>query len=212
MQAERTDCRSWRKTHLACDSTQRSPCFQGSHVGKIVLAPEAAGASDEGLVVVTGGTGGLGVHIASWLTAHKVQLFRSAYAGSEQANLRCTNGRHSLSMAQGCQHICLLARTGHARAPAGGPLYAALTSAAMVTIAQCDAADTEEAVSFLAEHGTSGRRTPLLRGVMHCGGVLRDAAMRSQTLDGLREVAAPKAAATTLWHRLLLACPTTQQV
>ncbi len=113
--------------------------------------------------------------------------------------------------AQGWQHICLLARTGHAAAPAGSPLRAALTSAAMVTVTRCDAADRGEVVSFLTEHGASGKRMPL-RAVMHCGGVLRDAALQRQTLASLRQVASPKAAAGTLWHRLLLAYPTAQQV
>jgi len=126
--------------------------------------------------------------------------------------LRWTSGaKHSCLMAQGCRHICLLARTGHAQAPAGSPLRAALASAASVTVARCDATDCEEVVSLLTEHGASDKRMPL-RGVMHCGGVLRDAALQRQTLASLREVASPKAAAGALWYRLLQAYPTAQQV
>ena len=113
--------------------------------------------------------------------------------------------------AQGCRHICLTSRTGHARALAGGPLHAALNGAAMVVIARCDAASQEEVISLCAERDVAGRRVPM-RGIIHCGGVLRDAPLRRQTLAGLREVTSPKAAASTLWHRLLWVYPTAQQV
>ena len=45
---------------------------QGSHVGKIVLTPKATEYGSEGLTIVTGGTGGLGAHVAAWLAGHKV--------------------------------------------------------------------------------------------------------------------------------------------
>ena len=114
-------------------------------------------------------------------------------------------------IAQGRRRICLIARTGHAVAVAGSPLCAALTGAAMVTITRCDAANLEEVTSLLAELGASNKRIPV-RDIMHCGGVLRDAAMQRQTLAGLRQVAAPKTVASALWHRLLLAQPIHQTV
>ena len=50
------------------------------------------------------------------------------------------------------------------------------------------------------------------QGVLHCGGVLRDAALHRQTLADLRQVAAPKTAASISWHGRLQAHPVSQQV
>lgn len=49
--------------------------WQAAHVGKVVVSmpPEASTGGENGTVFVTGGTGGLGCHVAAWLVTQKVR-------------------------------------------------------------------------------------------------------------------------------------------
>jgi uncharacterized protein YgbK (DUF1537 family) len=143
-------------------------CLQASAVGKVVvsapqLAPpelRAAGSSNTspGRIIITGGLGALGLLIASWL------------AGS-----------------QGVKRITLVSRTG--RAAAGSmshasqrQLAALLSGTAVVSIVAADVAAAEDA-RFVA--GVGEEALPVL-GLVHASGVLEDAALRQQSLQGLR--------------------------
>ena len=63
--------------------------------------------------------------------------------------------------AQGRRRICLVSRTGHAPTPIGSPLSAALASAAMVTIARCDAAVQDDVACLMDAFRGSGRQLPV---------------------------------------------------
>ncbi len=62
---------------------------------------------------------------------------------------------------QGCRRICLVGRTGHARAPAGSLLHAAFTSAAVVTVARCDAASQDEVACLINSSCENGKQPPV---------------------------------------------------
>lgn len=152
------------------------------HVGKVVAAdstgPSSGSASSSGASagrwVISGGTGALGAMAAQWLVAG------------------------------GARHVTLLGRTGLAGAaqdgastadPAAVPAAATAGGAwtAAVTVVKCDAATASDAAAVMEAAGTGPRRVPLA-GMLHAGGVLRDATLPNQTMPGLRAVFAPKAA------------------
>ena len=63
--------------------------------------------------------------------------------------------------AQGCRRMCLVSRTGHARAAADSPLHSALTSAAVVTIVRCDAASRDEVACIIDACHEGAKRPPV---------------------------------------------------
>ena len=150
------------------------------HVGKVVVADSSGGGSrSDGRWAISGGTGALGALTAQWLAAG------------------------------GAKHITLLGRTGVAESSAAATagslqpasVLAAATSAgswaAAVTLLKCDAAAAADAAAVLGAAAGSARERLPLAGVLHAGGLLRDATLQNQTMHGLRAVFAPKAAGTS---------------
>lgn len=125
--------------------------------------PELRAAASTGTgsssILITGGTGALGLLVASWLVGQ-----------------------------QGVGQLLLLSRTGKpgaapANTPAGRQLQALLTSNAAVSIVAADtaaAADSAAAVAAIRE-----QLGAVLMGVVHAAGVLEDGALRNQTHAGL---------------------------
>jgi len=146
-------------------------CYaQASAVGKVVVsAPQpawpnlhtsAASGIGCGSVLVTGGTGALGLLVASWLAGQ-----------------------------QGVGQLLLLSRTGKpARPAAGSPadrqLQALLTGSSSVVIMAADTAAAAD--SAAVEAAVRELYGGALVGVVHAAGVLEDAALRNQTLSGIR--------------------------
>ena len=143
---------------------------QASAVGKVVVSvPQPAGpdlraaassGSASGTVLVAGGTGALGLLVASWLVGQ-----------------------------QGVRQLLLLGRTGKpgpARpdSSAHQQLQTLLGASASVCIMAADtaAASDSAAVAAAVRQQSAG---PLL-GIVHAAGVLEDAALRNQNLGGLR--------------------------
>lgn len=144
------------------------------HVGKVVVADSSGSESSSyGRWAISGGTGALGALAARWLAAG------------------------------GTKHITLLGRTGVAEGAAAvgatqpGSVLAEATAAgswaAAVTLLKCDAAAAADVAAVLDAAGGSAKQRLPLAGVLHAGGVLRDATLQKQTLAGLRAVFAPKA-------------------
>ena len=137
---------------------------QARHVGKVVVRDAAMAAN--GLVLVTGGLGTLGTHVATWLAqqqvAHMRLLGRTGRLSSDAA------ASISLSV-----HHC------------GSAIFAGAT-----TMMMCDAATLEEGASICST-GVPRTSRPLL-GIVQAGGVLADGVLSSQTAVGLRAVSAPK--------------------
>lgn len=150
------------------------------HVGKVVVADRGGGSGGSsgaaaGRWIISGGTGALGALAAKWLVAggarHVVLLGRAGLGGTAA----------SAPAAGGGDPACALA------AATVGAVWAA-----SVTLAKCDAAAASDAADMLATASWQPRLP--LAGVLHAGGVLRDATLPNQTLAGLRAVAAPKVA------------------
>lgn len=152
------------------------------HVGKVVVADSSdSGSRSDGRWTISGGTGALGALTARWLAAG------------------------------GAKHIILLGRTGVKESPAApaaaagsthpASVLAAATStgswASAVTLLKCDAAAAADAAAVLDAAAGSARERLPLAGVLHAGGLLRDATLQNQTLPSLRAVLAPKAAGTS---------------
>ena len=168
------------------------------HVGKIVVtegrltasstegtAPARRGTPDgelagSGLWAVSGGLGALGALSSRWLAA------------------------------SGVRHILLLGRSGLAEAPASKALTqpaddpAAIVAgatasglwAAQVTLHKCDVAAAADPAGVL---GGAAAESLALAGVLHAGGVLRDATLPNQTLPGEGVQAAAAAGLCTLF-------------
>mgnify|MGYP001806729484 CR=1 FL=1 len=158
---------------------------QARHVGKVVVSaaattvPQAlpAGAPSAstisgmvrgGRVVITGGTGTLGLLLAKWFTQQ--------HAASE---------------------VVLLSRSGALPTAAAAELLPSSPDA-VITLVSCDAAAAGELLSAAstaaaASDQHSACRPPSL--LVHAGGVLADGILPRQTLAALRRVLAPKAAA-----------------
>ena len=64
----------------------------------------------------------------------------------------------------------------------------------VVSMLRCDVAITEE--SCVAVTDALSRLDSSIGGIVHAGGILRDAVVSNQTARGMREVAAPKVAGT----------------
>ena len=100
--------------------------------------------------------------------------------------------------ARGARHLVLLARSAgddEARARVQGLRDAG----ASVTVRQADVADLDALKSVFDEIDAT---MPPLKGIVHCAGVLADAAFVRQALDGFRAVMAPKVAGTWNLHEL----------
>ncbi|MFE1755818.1 KR domain-containing protein, partial [Streptomyces anandii] len=120
-----------------------------------------------GTVLVTGGTGALGAHVARWL-AHNTE--------ADSAPV----------------HLLLTSRSGP-EAPGAGELRDELTAlGAEVTIAACDVADR----TALAELLASVPRDRPLSSVVHTAAVLNDGVIEELTPDQLDEVLRAKVDAT----------------
>jgi hypothetical protein len=142
---------------------------QARHVGKIVVrapAGEAAKSATAGTVVVTGGLGTLGSLTAAWV-AHNSKL---------QVHATGRTGRFTAAVASGTS----------------GSLAALVAAgfAGQLSMTSADAAVAEDAALL-----TDGSSCSSIVGVLHASGVLADATLRNQTLQGLRASWAPKVAA-----------------
>ena len=142
---------------------------QARHVGKIVVrapAGEAAKSAPAGTVVVTGGLGTLGSLTAAWV-AHNSKL---------QVHATGRTGRFTAAVGSG----------------ASGSLAALVAAgfAGLLSMTSADAAVAEDAALL-----TAGSSTSSIVGILHASGVLADATLRNQTLQGLRTSWAPKVAA-----------------
>ena len=89
-------------------------------------------------------------------------------------------------------HVTLLGRSGRGT---GAVLSAAI---GMVTIVRCDASTAEEAGAALQ---VCRRNSAPLDGIMHAGGVLRDAPLAKHTLASFREVYLPFKCKALWWLR-----------
>ncbi len=113
----------------------------------------------DGPVLVTGGTGALGARVARWLVA------------------------------EGARRLVLLSRTG-SRAPGAEELSAELTAeGAVVTVAECDAADRDALAALLDRLDAEGDG---IRAVVHAAGVLDDGTLETLTPDRFATVLRPK--------------------
>ena len=152
----------------------------GGHTGKVVCYNPDPPKTPARNWHISGGLGALGALAAAWLA----------------------NG--------GASSLVLLGRTGHSRAvqqdhPAHlkQPL-----SAGLVHTARCDMSSSEETCEALGRGAFAGARgrpgaSSAQRGVLHAGGVLRDATLPNQTVAGARAVTGPKVAGL---HHILAAC------
>ncbi|KAL4451846.1 hypothetical protein ABPG75_007508, partial [Micractinium tetrahymenae] len=142
-----------------------------------VQAQQVLQQTQQGAVLITGGTGTLGQFVALYL----------AGSGSVQPPIS--------------QHLSLLGRSG--RLGAGSDVAALLRSPAAVTIAGCDAAtaaDTSAAVG-----AASGEHQ--LAALLHAGGVLADSLLANLTAGSIRSAFAPKLASLARLQGPLLLHP-----
>ncbi|PNG99823.1 Phenolphthiocerol synthesis polyketide synthase type I Pks15/1, partial [Tetrabaena socialis] len=156
---------------------------QARHVGKVVVSasvpplrltptspaarPSASdSALSSGRVLITGGTGTLGLLLAEWFVQH------------------------------GVSHVQLLSRTGALPPAATERLLAASGAASItVTACDTAAAADAAALSATSPHGRHPASAAALLPVsllVHAGGVLADATLANQTHAALRRVLAPK--------------------
>lgn len=141
---------------------------QARHVGKIVVRAPAGGAATSapcGTILVTGGLGTLGSLTAAWL------------AQASKLHVHAT-GRTG--------------RFGSAVSTSAGGLagLVAFAFGGAISATSADVAATEDAGLLLSAGASS-----VVAGILHAGGVLADATLRNQTLEGLRTAWAPKVAA-----------------
>ena len=160
------------------------------HVGKIVVADASASplcsSAADGLWVISGGMGALGMLSARWLSS--VGLRRLVLLG-----------RSGLAEGAGSSASAVYAASLPAPSPttdtAGMMAEATVHGrwAAAVTMAKCDAAALADVGGIALGSQASALGMPVV-GVLHAGGLLRDATLPNQGLPGLRAVFAPKAA------------------
>jgi KR domain len=143
--------------------------MQASAVGKVVVSAaqlQRTGAcgvtvTRPGRLLVTGGTGALGLLVSAWLV-----------------------GSHAVS------HITLLSRSGHlanANLQTGTgqrQLAQLIQSVASVSVRSADAAVAEDCWDALMRPGLPG--TGAVVGIVHAAGVLEDGILSNQHLRGLR--------------------------
>jgi hypothetical protein len=139
------------------------------HVGKIVVGSSHGGGSrsqgSTGRWVISGGMGALGTLAAQWLScagaAHIALLGRSGVA--DVVTPLVASALQPLSMV--------------ATATAGGGWAGA------VSFVKCDAASASDAANVL-DTAVVGRLCPPAAGLLHAGGVLKDATLQNQQLSG----------------------------
>jgi NADPH:quinone reductase-like Zn-dependent oxidoreductase/acyl carrier protein len=162
---------------------------QARHVGKVVVSTAATAASKsplpaafKGRIVVSGGTGTLGMLVANWLAV------------------------------QQAQHLHLVSKTGRLSAAAAQQLLSPASAAynSMITITVADTATSENLQHVVAGHGALEHSA--ISAFMHAGGVLADATLEKQTLAGIRQVFAPKIATMLQWMARSSSQPVSHQV
>ncbi|MGX1887799.1 SDR family NAD(P)-dependent oxidoreductase [Streptomyces sp. NPDC055287] len=123
------------------------------------------GWSARGTVLVTGGTGALGGHVARWLAG------------------------------RGAEHVVLVSRRGPRAPGAAGLEAELRGLGVRVTIVACDVADRAEVAGLLASLGerSASGELPALTGVVHTAGVLADGVIETLTPERLAYVLRPKA-------------------
>ncbi|MGH3719142.1 MAG: KR domain-containing protein [Pseudonocardiaceae bacterium] len=169
---------------------------QARHVGKIVLTfasiPQPTpSAADEhptlrpnATYLVTGGLGGIGGRLATWLVEHGAR------------HLLLTGRRHLPDP---------LTRdtmpTGHPHAAAVALLHDLTARGVHVDYAAVDVADTEVMRNLLTEHVSSGK--PMLRGVLHAAGTIDYVLLRDTDPQQLSAVLRAKVTGAWNLDRLL---------
>ncbi|MFF2951445.1 type I polyketide synthase [Kitasatospora sp. NPDC057965] len=140
-------------------------------------APARAGLRPRGTVLLTGGTGTLGAHVARWL-AH-----------------------------EGAEHLVLTSRAGQAAPGAAELRAELEAVGTRTTIVACDVADREQLRELLdslagepGEHGDLA--VPPLTGIVHAAGVLDDGVLDALTVERLERVLRPKVDAAVNLHEL----------
>ncbi|DBA84018.1 TPA: hypothetical protein ACH3X1_006502 [Trebouxia sp. C0004] len=164
---------------------------QARHVGKIVIQTQQAQhaqrtsstAAVPGLTVITGGLGTLGSMVADWMS-------------SQQQGSLCLVGR-SGRLTSSSASVTKLLRSH---------------SSAEIIIARADVSVQDEIHSLVDELMTGERSARQLQGLIHSGGALADATLTKQTLQGLRDVWAPKVTSAELWSQISCSHSITTQV
>eukprot|EP00879_Flechtneria_rotunda_P014304 GHRR01014944.1.p1 GENE.GHRR01014944.1~~GHRR01014944.1.p1 ORF type:complete len:677 (+),score=280.93 GHRR01014944.1:73-2031(+) len=170
--------------NLASAAAALRQLSQASAVGKVVvsatqpmyadLQASAASNTTAGHVLITGGTGALGLLVATWLAGQQ---------GMRQLTLVSRSGRTAR------------ASTADARQR---QLAALLAGGLQVQVVAADMAMSEDEYGLAAVLASGA---PLL-GMFHASGALQDATLRRQTLKGLHRVWGPKASAWSTWQRV----------
>eukprot|EP00887_Chlorella_sp_A99_P003362 scaffold26.g3362.t1 len=156
------------------------------HIGKVVSSDANNSRNDSqaaGLWVVSGGMGALGALSARWLAA----------AGVKRLLLLGRSGLAEGASPTGAQ------AGGTSTAVSGTAASLTETTAggrwaAAVTLSKCDAACAADVAAVLPLAADAGAP---ISGILHAGGVLRDATLQNQSLAGLRAVFAPKASGSS---------------
>ncbi|WP_354384453.1 type I polyketide synthase [Streptomyces sp. PvR034] len=136
----------------------------GVRVRRVVRAARPAGPADgwspRGTVLVTGGTGALGGHVARWLAAH------------------------------GAEHVVLASRRGPLAPGADVLGAELTDSGVGVSVVACDVADRDAVAELLASLGERSKtgELPPLTGVVHTAGVLADGVIETLTPEHLAYV------------------------
>jgi acyl transferase domain-containing protein/NAD(P)-dependent dehydrogenase (short-subunit alcohol dehydrogenase family)/acyl carrier protein len=169
---------------------------QAQHVGKIVLTfasipPPTPSASDErptlrpdATYLVTGGLGGIGGRLASWLVAHGAR------------HLLLTGRRH---LPDPPTRDTL--PPGHPQAAAVALLNELTARGVHVDYAAVDVADTGAMQKLFTEHACSGK--PKLRGVLHAAGTIDYMSLRDMSPEQLSAVLRAKVTGAWNLDRLL---------
>lgn len=113
-------------------------------------------------MLITGGTGALGLLIASWLVGRQ---------GVKQVTLVSRSGRAATAADQA--HKALQHQ-----------LTALQSAEATLSITAADVAASEDTGAVLNNSGLVGASSPVF-GIIHASGVLQDASLRNQSMSGL---------------------------
>ena len=160
---------------------------QSSHVGKLIIVPDAVPASvkqappaelgplsGQATYLVTGGLGGLGLVVANRLVT------------------------------LGARYLVLVGRSGAATKTAQDAVAALAARGAAVTVMAVDLADPEALETNLRPALAA---LPPLTGIIHCAGVLRDATIANLDPKAVREVLRAKLVSAWNLHRFVGATP-----
>lgn len=120
--------------------------------------------------------------VSTALAAQEMQTSGAAIVTGGLSGLGLLTG---LWMTQrGCNTLTLLGRSGRG----SGECAALLNQPALVTLQRCNVSIAAEAQAAVTEAAA----TDSLAMLVHAGGVLRDGLLKAQSLEGMREVWAPK--------------------